>query len=463
MNQHLLVRLRNAGYIEAKGDRSITVGGNVHDSILVTADHTNVYITKDHHDPLSAEERQRKLAAYRQRVVEANGFVNLRGIPLPRDRSGRPVQLQIPLDQVYIHLQATEEQHGRRQKETEHRNIEEEIRTKDSQRYRPISILDTLRPLGEYLYRRGQVYQTTEHPEPVDPRDALQKHDRLVILGTPGAGKSTLLRYLARMTASDQNGPLPILVCLRDYAAAVSQNQTLQLRDFALHETTWGDELLEQVLREEVESGHVLWFMDALDETHGWQEKASQQASQLPGRLIVTSRLVGYQQVGFELLPHFEVLPLTSRDVERFLHDWFSVLAEQRGTDSHWVNQRIAWLLKQLQQRPRLRSLVSNPLLLTFMVILTGEDPLRELPSQRAELYRQYVEELLDSWEAYRHPPSGPEGKPAFTLGPLEGDTARRAALEGFYYLGWYLHLAYYGGHKERTRLDQRAGGMKNR
>jgi HEAT repeat protein len=457
LNQNLLEHLRKAGYIEAKGDRSIAVGGNVNNSVLATGNHATIYLTKDHRCILSPEERQRKLAAYRRRVVEANGFVNLRGIPLPHDRSGRPVQLQIPLDQVYIHLQAIDEQHSRRQKETEHRDIEEEIRTKDSQRSRPISILETLRPLGEYLYRRGQVYQTTERPEPVDPREALQKHDRLVILGAPGAGKSTLLRYLARMTANDQNGPLPILVRLRDYAAAVSQNQTLQLRDFALHETAGGDERLEQALREEVESGHVLWFTDALDETHGWQEKASQQASQLPGRLIVTSRLVGYQQVGFELLPHFEVLPLTPRDVERFLHDWFSVLAEQRGTDSHWVNQRIAWLLKQLQQRPRLRSLVSNPLLLTFMVILAGEDPLHELPSQRAELYRQYVEELLDSWEAYRHPPSSPAGKPAFTLGLLEGDTARRVALEGFYYLGWYLQLAYYGGHEERTRLDQRA------
>ena len=115
----------------------------------------------------------------------------------------------------------------------------------------------------------------------------------------------------------------------------------------------------------------------------------------------------------------------------------------------------MSWLKLQLEQRPRIQSLTRNPLLLTFMVILAGKDPHSEFPSQRAAFYRRYVEDLLDSWETYRRPQSGPEGEQVFRLGPFTGDRARLAAREGFYYLGWYLHLAYYGGRGEGTRLNR--------
>ena len=221
-------------------------------------------------------------------------------------------------------------------------------------------------------------------------------------------------------------------------------------------EAAGGDEQLHRSLEKAVETGHVLWLMDGLDEARGWRDKAAQQADRLPGRLIVTSRPVGYQRIGLESLPHFEILPLKPEDVEQFLRDWFGVLAEQHAFGPEWVEQRVSWLKSQLEQRPRIQSLTRNPLLLTFMVILAGKDPHSELPSQRAAFYRRYVEDLLDSWETYRRPQSGPEGEQAFSLGPFVGDRARLAAREGFYYLGWYLHLAYYGGRGEETGLNRR-------
>lgn len=315
------------------------------------------------------------------------------------------------------------------------------------------SVLDILRTLGEYFYRRGQVYQASERLIPLNPREALREHGRLVILGSPGAGKSTLLRYLAREAAKDPNSPVPVLIRLRDYATALSQDRTLALRDFALREVAGGDKQLDWVLEEEAKESRVLWLIDGLDETRGWQERTSHQANQLPGRLVVTSRPVGYQQIGLESLSHFEILPLIPEDVDQFLHDWFGVLAEQRGTNSDWVGERIAWLKKQIEQRPRIQPLTRNPLLLTFMVILAGED--HELPAQRAALYRRYVDDLLDSWELYRRPQGGPEGKSTFALGSLTGNDARRAARQGFYYLGWHLHLTYYGGHGEDNRFNR--------
>jgi energy-coupling factor transporter ATP-binding protein EcfA2 len=456
LSQNLLVRLQEAGYVRAQGERGIAIGGDVTRSIFVTGDQSIVQIGGDHLRTLSPEERQKKLAEYRQRVVRDNHFVNFRGIPLPRDRSGRPMPLQVPLDKVYIRLQATEEQRSRSQEDIERRDVEAQIRERTDPRNRGSSILEILRTLGEYFYRRGDAYRASERPAPVDPEDALQAHERLVILGAPGAGKSTLLRYLARNAARDPNGPIPIAMRLRDYATALGKDQNLALREFALLEAAGGDEQLRRALEEEVETGHVLWLMDGLDEARGWRDKAAQQADRLPGRLIVTSRPVGYQRVGLESLPHFEILPLRSEDVDQFLRDWFGVLAGQRTVGPDWVEQRVTWLKTQLEQRPRIQPLTRNPLLLTFMVIVAGEEPPGELPSQRAAFYRRYVEDLLDSWETYRRPQSGPEGEQAFRLGPFAGDRARLAAREGFYYLGWYLHLAYYGGHGDETRLNRR-------
>jgi energy-coupling factor transporter ATP-binding protein EcfA2 len=104
------------------------------------------------------------------------------------------------------------------------------------------SIVEILRMLGEYFYRREDVYRATERPMPVDPGDALQAHERLVILGAPGAGKSTLLRYLARNAAQDSDGPLPLLIRLRGYATALGKDQNLALREFALMALTWPDD-----------------------------------------------------------------------------------------------------------------------------------------------------------------------------------------------------------------------------
>jgi HEAT repeat protein len=384
------------------------------------------------------------LEAYRRGVLERTQYVNLEGIPLPSDRSGRRVKMRLPLDRVYIRLQAVEEKRRRQQETEERRGLEAQIearRTGGPSR----EVLGTLRLLGEYFYRRGQVYQAGERPEPVDPQEALEKHLRLVMLGAPGSGKSTLLHFLARRAAEDARGPLPILASLRDYATALAGNSMLSLCEFALRREAGGDTGLHRALEVEIEAGRVLWLVDALDEARGWSRQAAGQVGQLKGRLVVTSRPLGYVPPPGSL-PEFEVLPLTPENADDFLRRWFALLAEARTAGPEWMAQRADWLEAQLQAHPHLQPLARSPLLLTFLAVLAGEDPQRELPADRAELYRRYVEELLDSWEAWRRPREGVGGEPAFVLGLLSGAPARRAALDCFYYLGWALHLAYYGG-----------------
>jgi HEAT repeat protein len=453
----------------ATGSTPITVGDIVNSVGVAIGPNASVTVVAGP-PPLSPEESAHLLAEYRARVLEETRYVNLRGIPLPRGRDGRPMPLQVPLDKVYIRIQATTEKQRRAQEEAEERSLSDQLKDESAAHSKratpetgirrlfgrlrgesksessPRDILSTLHILGEHFYRRGEVYEAEHRPEPGDPQEALNKHRRLVILGAPGAGKSTILRYLARRAAEDSSGFAPIQVSLRDYATALAGDNTLALSEFALRVASVGNATLRQALEDEIENGQVLWLVDALDEARGWAANAARQAGRLPGQLILTSRPVGYVSTGLESLPHFEVLPLTPENVDEFLQSWFDLLAAQRAADDEWTAARVIWLKKQLEVRPRILALTRNPLLLTFLVILAGEDPLHDLPDKRAELYRRYIEELLDSWEAERRPRSGAEGLPAFTLGPLQGEQARQAALQGFYFLGWSLHLAYYGG-----------------
>ena len=82
----------------------------------------------------------------------------------------------------------------------------------------------------------------------------------------------------------------------------------------------------------------------------------------------------------------------------------------------------------QLASRPQLGQVAGNPLMLTYLAILAGEDPSRELPAQRTEVYRRYVEEGESLAEPYldllRAGGSAPPAELASRLGFDIGDPA---------------------------------------
>ena len=378
---------------------------------------------------------------YRSRVVENTKFINLAGIPLPRDKSGQYVPIQMPLDQMYIRILAIEEEQRRSREKEEIGQVKNKIAEELGSRSRDASKI--MHCLGEYLYQRDRDTSSAEKPKAIDPKEALKQHKRMVILGAPGSGKSTMLRYFARKAAEDQNAAVPILVSLRDYAAYCDSGGQESLRDFALRQAAEGDLSLHSALEK---YDRVFWLVDGLDEARNWRDRAASQIRQMPGDLILTSRPFGYHKTGLESLPHFEIVPLTVDDVGQFIHNWFSVISKEQEAKSEWFEEKVSWLKDQLEGRPRIRRLTQNPLLLTFFMILAGEDPRKDLPNSRAELYRRYVEELLSSWEACRRSKNESGKNQGFRLGDLAEDDAQRAALDGFYYIGWYLHLSYFGG-----------------
>jgi len=365
----------------------------------------------------------------------------LRPPPLRRPAPGwhpcPSLDVTLPLDRVCIKLRALPEQ-------------EETARRKAAL---PAESDEELpRRLAERLWKKQQEEWEEAvrrmEAKPIPPEEAVAHHDRLAVLGEAGAGKSTLLRHLAWERAGEPQAPLPLLVPLGRADALISQTgrSFLEAALDLLTEHKAGEEreLLKQVLADAIAGKKVLFLCDGLDEVHLVRDSVIVGLAKLAAdgqRLVVTFRPLGYERLSG--LEHYQVLPLLPQDAQAFTDRWFRALAEARGVSEAeregWAEERAGWQQRQLRERPGLREVARNPLLLTFLAVLAGDEPQRELPQRRKELYREYVERLFTVWEARRR------RERELSLVRLRGEEARRVALWGLYRTAWHLHRAYYG------------------
>ncbi len=387
------------------------------------------------------------LARYRQRILHETESVCLSGIPRVSDATSSPTPISIPLHQFFGRIQSLQKEQLR----TTESRVEPPGHEENEQDSPFVDILTTLCRSGERLYHQGEIYRYLERPQPTDPIRALQKYHRLVILGAPGSGKSTLLQYLARETARNAEGPVPILLPLQLYTHAMNAQEHISLRAFAFEYATGHDPELRTALEH---AENILWLFDDLETNAAAWNTITSQIAAFPGEIVMTARPVGYQYAGLETFTHFEMLPMTAGEVDRFLEDCSIALSEFQSTNWDWAEEQTAWLKNQREQKSRTRALMSNPLLLTFWCAFSESEHLRVIPEQRAELYGRCVDSLLDFWGHYTPDASDSQDKTPFCPGDIPSQNARHILVHGFYYLGWYLHTC---------RYETRIGGLPTR
>jgi formylglycine-generating enzyme required for sulfatase activity len=152
-----------------------------------------------------------------------------------------------------------------------------------------------------------------------------------------------------------------------------------------------------------LEDGACLVMLDGLDETGDEYERAyiqrlihNLQQDYPHNRYLVASRPFADLR-----LPAFEerhLSPMNGDEMQTLLRKWFGAM--QEASTTHKQRERsadqVAYLWGILQRNPRLFEMATNPLLLTSMALLvyTGTG----LPRERAKLYYNLVDLLLEQW-----------------------------------------------------------------
>lgn len=229
-----------------------------------------------------------------------------------------------------------------------------------------------------------------------------------VILGNPGAGKSTLVQYMALRWARNPLSQLPALelplvIELRNYIENSNKSICHNFLEYFNQATgVIGGTLNQKELHQWLINRPSIVMFDGLDEVLDSREREDVTIDIInfsktypKARILVTSRLVGYQRQKFRdgNFGHFILQDLETEQISRFISKWHELTFENK-TDGEIKRSR---LQRAIDSYPAFREIAGNPLLLTMMAILNRGE---ELPRDRATLYEKASELLLQRWEA---------------------------------------------------------------
>jgi HEAT repeat protein len=236
------------------------------------------------------------------------------------------------------------------------------------------------------------------------------------VLADPGMGKSTLLRREAGLTAQEERQSLknntktleevvfPLFLRLSDLAETPEEiiDAIPALIQRECSETA--AEVME-LLREKLKVGKCLLLFDALDEVPTEYrkrlfEKLNRFAQrQPPCPIICTSRIVGYSGAFVAGAKEVEIVPFSQKQIEEYIETWFRNAAGYLNDDTVSASS----LIRELRNKPQIRGLAQNPLLLSLICSLYQEKGLT-LPARRCQVYEQAVRYMLGKWSKNRNP-----------------------------------------------------------
>jgi hypothetical protein len=293
---------------------------------------------------------------------------------------------------------------------------------------------------------RFQEEKPAEPPMPwynpeVPERSGRKRFPWAVLLADPGMGKTTLLRYegwltcrqeidaLRTSTKSVAEIVLPVYLRLADLATVLDEPDMVEaVARLATDPRRGGVEVsaeIARLLRQKLRDGQAVLLLDAMDEVPArfWDKKESPNlfdwlkgwtTQHPPGRLYLSSRLVGYPGAPFPLDPpstsgprkaELELVAFGPEEVQRFVT---AFLGEQIDPEAGTPLAEELW--RQLQQHPGMMGLAQTPLLLTLICLAfahAGKGRKLRLPYTRCKLYRECLEGLLGRWPNVRRRQTG--------------------------------------------------------
>jgi len=263
--------------------------------------------------------------------------------------------------------------------------------------------------------------------------ELLPKHDRLLIEGQPGAGKTTFLRLVACMLGRDLVGDpcpgggtwrsrhlglpadeaprVPVLLRVSELVALLldtkapkhRKDNRLWLLDLLERSSQDNDhEVPRAHWQELLEEGRAVLLLDGLDEAADEKVRtrifeifrdACKKWRRCP--VVVSSRPLQTEplrEMGFH---HATIEPFGDKEIRTFLDHWVTALhTTETGTPGREAKRYEEALAEAIFDRPRVRRLATNPVMLTSLCVVHWNEG-RRLPEGRSRVYRAVIKWLL--------------------------------------------------------------------
>jgi predicted NACHT family NTPase len=226
--------------------------------------------------------------------------------------------------------------------------------------------------------------------------EAVQKHDRLMILGKPGAGKTTFLKWLALQCIEGKisAGQVPFFVSLKEFAETEGQIDLVSFIAKQLSEC--GIKKSRIVANKILYEGKSFLLLDGLDEVRSQDHdrvlniirKTSEKFES--SQFVITCRVAAKEYI-FEQFTEVEVADFDDQQINDFAQKWFQLKDPIKNKE----------FPKELKANLRLKELATNPLLLTLLCLVFEERA--GFPANRSELYKEGLDVLLKKWDIKRN------------------------------------------------------------